>query len=205
MELPLLSEFLASKLLERTSGNRMAVEYRLAIALLPRDLRGVAAVLARMDSAAYPTLPPLYEEALLIHGISCPTSSSRPAVESPSAVARSAIRRWTSFAAFGRSLTRGGPNEKAESAVAARAWEQLLLLLFLRIEEAIVNRRSRNLICGVVATALLALLIAGTMYPRRGAWPAGLSRSRRSGRPRNAYRASGPTTAESWFRPTSLR
>ena len=60
---------------ERSSGNRMAVEYLLAMDLLLRDVRGVAAVLSHLDNAAWPDFPPLYEEALLIHGIKRPNES----------------------------------------------------------------------------------------------------------------------------------
>ena len=58
--------------LRRNSGNRMAVEYLMAIRLLLRDVRGAAAVLSHLDRAAYPALPPLYEESLLIHSMEQP-------------------------------------------------------------------------------------------------------------------------------------
>ncbi len=68
----LLVLLLLENSLQRNSGNRMAAEYLLATDLLLGDVPGVAAVLSRFDNAAYPTLPPLYEEALLIHGIEQP-------------------------------------------------------------------------------------------------------------------------------------
>lgn len=55
-------------LLERNASNRMAFEYCMASSLLQRNLETVIALLPQATNFSYPTMPPYFEESLVLYG-----------------------------------------------------------------------------------------------------------------------------------------
>ena len=122
---------LLENLLRRNSGNRMAMEYLLAIDLLLRDVRGVAAALSRLDDGAYPALPPLYEEALLIHGIKQPNelvATGGGVFYRGRRISEPTVDKFRRFRQIMRRY--GGPNEEAEPVVAGELGDSYFFYYF---------------------------------------------------------------------------
>ncbi|MGA2852625.1 MAG: DUF6057 family protein [Verrucomicrobiota bacterium] len=59
-------------LLDRNASNRMAFEYCMASSLLERNLEAAIELLPRATNFSYPTMPPYFEEALVLYGVQHP-------------------------------------------------------------------------------------------------------------------------------------
>ena len=114
-----------------------------------------------MDNAAWPALPPLYEEALLIHGIEQPdelVTTGDGVFYRGRRISQPTVDKFRRFRQIMRHY--GGPTEQAEAVVAGEFGSSYYYYYyFFGIEGTIMSRRGRNLLLGTAAAALLALVI----------------------------------------------
>ena len=71
-QVPFLVSTCLSSLLEHNKNNRMAFEYMMSMALIVRDVKAAVETLSYLKYYSYPTIPCLYEEAILIYAIQHP-------------------------------------------------------------------------------------------------------------------------------------
>ncbi len=124
------------KLLEQNSQNRMAFEYLMAIYLSSGNVAAAIESLSFLDNFSYPVVPPLYEEAALIYGTRHPKDiqvTKSGVFFRGRRISEPTMNKFRRFQAIVTAC--GGPNEKAESAVARELGDSYFYYLFYTLRE----------------------------------------------------------------------